>query len=305
MNNGINEYLDAIKESINNDEDRIPVHLERGKLIMYSSEELLELLHNIDSMSEENVYNLLSKEYPIIFEQIFRAKDKSFNFLLESQKFLTIMAQVVIAHPVKYDDLVHLNAFIYNYLVYKDETKENQYLRHLLFMLGEALNKRPVRYLLGCDLDNRLAIFLAISLRSSFNQMENIRRFNFSLATAVPHIITVKKALDIYEAMFDKVTDLIVGTLFDTSIPANYDSGWVTPEIKQADMNITTAILTILESMVPYEITKVLYSIANEFKWKGCKQGLCKISFDNLNRNKYVKTCILIDQLKGEGVIFT
>ena len=118
MNNGINEYLDAIKESINNDEDRIPVHLERGKLIMYSSEELLELLHNIDSMSEENVYNLLSKEYPIIFEQIFRAKDKSFNFLLESQKFLTIMAQVVITHPVKYDDLVHLNAFIYNYLVY-------------------------------------------------------------------------------------------------------------------------------------------------------------------------------------------
>ena len=159
MNNDINNYLDAVKESIKNEEDRVPIHLERGKLIMYSSEELLELLHNIDSMSEENVYNLLSKEYPIIFEQIFRAKDKSFNFLLESQKFLTIMAQVVIAHPVKYDDLVHLNAFIYNYLVYKDETKENQYLRQLLFMLGEALNKRPVRYLLGCDLDNRLAIF--------------------------------------------------------------------------------------------------------------------------------------------------
>ena len=302
--NGMNDFFNDVKSSIISNEDRVPIRLERGRLLMYSSEELLELLHNIDSMSEENVYNLLSKEYPIIFEQIFREKDKSFDFLLESKKFLIIMTQVVITHPVKYDDLIHLNSFIYNYLVYNDATKENEYLRHLLFIFGEALNKKPVRLLLGCELDNRLAIFLAISLRSSFNQMENIRRFNFSLATAVPHIITVAKAIDIYEALFDNVTDLIVGTLFDTSIMANYDNKWVTPEIRQADYNITIAILNILESMVPYEISKVLYSIANEFKWKGCKQGLCKISFDKLNRSKYVKISILVDQMKGEGIIF-
>ena len=302
--NGMNDFFNDVKSSIISNEDRVPIRLERGSLLVYSSEELLELLHNIDSMSEENVYNLLSKEYPIIFEQIFREKDKSFDFLLESKKFLIIMTQVVITHPVKYDDLIHLNSFIYNYLVYNDATKENEYLRHLLFIFGEALNKKPVRLLLGCELDNRLAIFLAISLRSSFNQMENIRRFNFSLATAVPHIITVAKAIDIYEALFDNVTDLIVGTLFDTSIMANYDNKWVTPEIRQADYNITIAILNILESMVPYEISKVLYSIANEFKWKGCKQGLCKISFDNLNRSKYVKISILVDQMKGEGIIF-
>ena len=275
--NGMNDFFNDVKSSIISNEDRVPIRLERGRLLMYSSEELLELLHNIDSMSEENVYNLLSKEYPIIFEQIFREKDKSFDFLLESKKFLIIMTQVVITHPVKYDDLIHLNSFIYNYLVYNDATKENEYLRHLLFIFGEA---------------------------SSFNQMENIRRFNFSLATAVPHIITVAKAIDIYEALFDNVTDLIVGTLFDTSIMANYDNKWVTPEIRQADYNITIAILNILESMVPYEISKVLYSIANEFKWKGCKQGLCKISFDNLNRSKYVKISILVDQMKGEGIIF-
>ena len=302
--NEMNGFLNDVKSSIISNEDMVPIRLERGRLLMYSSEELLELLHNIDSMNEEDIYNLLSKEYPIIFEQIFREKDKSFDFLLESKKFLIIMTQVVITHPVKYDDLVHLNSFIYNYLVYNDETKENEYLRHLLFMFGEALNKKPVRLLLGCELDNRLAIFLAISLRSSFNQMENIRRFNFSHATAVPHIITVQKAIDIYEVLFDKVTDLIVGTLFDTSISSNYGNRWVTPEIRMADNNITTAILNILESMVPYEISKVLYSIANEFKWKGCKPGLCKINFDHLDRYRYVKTSILVEQMKGEGVIF-
>ena len=64
--NGMNDFFNDVKSSIISNEDRVPIRLERGRLLMYSSEELLELLHNIDSMSEENVYNLLSKEYPII-----------------------------------------------------------------------------------------------------------------------------------------------------------------------------------------------------------------------------------------------
>ena len=278
--------------------------MERGSILPYTHIELLNILKSIDTMKDEELYFLLEKDYSLIFTQIFKSNSKDFDFLLRSTKFISIMIQVLTANEIKSDDRVHLNSFIYNFLIYNDETEENSYLRQLLFMLGETINKKTARRLFGCDLDERLSIFLAISVNSTFKPHVNIKRLNFTLATAAPSIITTEKVINIYESIFDSVTELITGTVFDTDIVSNYGKPWVTNEVINADNCITNAVLLILESMPPIEITKVLMAISCDYRWKNCEEGISKVNFDNLDKRIFNKTNIILEQLKGDGYIF-
>ncbi len=288
-----------------NPKPEIATDISNGKVFPYPKGELLKKLQNIDSMSEKDAYNLVSDEFYSILSDIFKRNSKDYLFLLKSPKFLTIMIQVVNTHTIEYDEVVHCNSFIYNFLLYMSQTgNEDSYIKKLLFMLGEALNKTNTRRLMGCELSEQLSIFLSVSLMSSFEPAINIRRLNFALCTACPSVINAKKAIQIYEALFDKVRDLIVYTLFDRAIVDSADDDWVTEDVYKADQMLTYATMIILESMVPIEITHVLISIAEEYKWKNYSNSICKISFHSLNKSIFIKTNVIVEQLEGDGYIF-
>ena len=274
-----------------------------GRVFPYPKGELLKMMKTLDTMSDEEAYNLISKEFYNILSDIFNRNSKDYLFLLKSQKFLTIMIQVVNTHNIDYDETVHCNSFIYNFLIVLDQSGEESYIKKLLFMLGEALNKKTVRRLIGCDLDEKLSIFLAVSLRSSFDPSMNIRRFNFALCTACPSIINPRKAIDIYESVFEHATDLIVQTLFDMDIINSKHEEWVTEEVYRADQAVTYAVMIILESMVPIELTRVLISINEQYKWDNYKPHSCKIDFHKLNKSIFVKTNVIVEQLEGDGYL--
>ena len=301
------DYINQLYEDLKNDPPDMlikhPYEIEKGRVFMYSQKELLEKMQALDSMKDEEVFNILTQEYSVIFSEIFESHSDRFNFLLRSPRFINILTQVVSVNTIPYEDVVHLNSFIYNFLMYTDYNEESYYIRKLLFMLGEALNKKYVSRLIGCDLDITYAIFTVVSLNSSFNPQTNIKRMNFTLAT-MPELLTIQKAIEIYENLFDSVTNLIIGTVFDTGIPDSSDKDWVTPQVSQSDANIAFAVLSILESLSPYELTKVLESISYEFRWRNCDEASCKVYFHKLDPNVYVKTRIIMEQLEEEGYIF-
>lgn len=280
-----------------------PFEIEKGQVFMYSRQELLNKLHNIENMRDEDVFNMLSEEYSVIFSEIFESKDTEFFFVFESPRFISIITQVISTKAIPYNTIVHINSFLYNYLMYVDYNENETYLRQLLFMFGEALNKKYVSRLLACGLTLNCAIFTVISLNSSFVSQTNVKRMNFTLATCMP-AITKQQVIDVYECLFESVTDLIVGTLFDRDITDNYDKDWVTPDIRQADINITTAIALILESLTPFELTKVLQAISYEYKWRNYDDSTSKIAMHDLNPKIFVKTRILMEQLEEEGFEF-
>ena len=299
----IEQINQMYEDSKNNVKNYVPM-VEKSVLFPYNQKELLETVKSLDTMSDEEAFTLLKNDYSIIFNLIFKSDNDDFNFLLKSTRFLTLITQVIKdVKKINSEDVVHLNSFIYNYLVSIDQNMVDSYIYRLMFDLGEVINKRTVRRLYGCELGEDLSIFLAISAKSTFNSIINIKRLNFTLATAYPEAITQKKAIEIYSVLFDNVTDLIIGTIFDTDILSSYDQDWVTDEIKLADYNLTVAVLTILESMVPYEITKVLLSINCEYVWSGAK-AQSKIKFSNLNPVLFPKITVLRQQLEGEGKIF-
>lgn len=288
----------------NNPKPEVMKRVSNGRVFPYPKGELLKKLQNIETMSEKDAYNLISEEFYSILADIFKTESKDYLFLLKSPKFLTIMIQVVNTHKIDYDEVIHCNSFIYNFLMYMTQTTGDTYIKKLLFMLGEALNKTTTRRLIGCELSEQLSIFLSVSLLSAFDPAVNIRRFNFALCTACPTDIDAKKAIQIYESVFDRVGDLIVCTIFDRSIVDASEEEWVTEDVFKADQILTYTVMIILESMVPIEITRVLISIAEAYKWKKYNKSICKISFHNLNKSIFIKTNVIVEQLEGDGYIF-
>lgn len=290
------------KELRKNPKPKIEKHIVDGRVFPYPKGELLKQLQELESMSDEDAYELISKELYSILQDIFNRSSKDYWFLLRSPKFLTILIQVVNTHNIDYDETVQCNSFIYKFLVALNG--QDTYIRKLLFMLGEALNKKEVRRLIGCEIGEQLSIFLAVSLKSSFEPEICIKRFNFALCTGNPTFINPKKAIEIYEAVFDHVSNLIIYTIFDIDIKNSRDEEWVTEAIYSANRSLIYAVMVILESMVPIEITRVLISISEEFKWRSCKPGICMVDFHTLDKRVFNKTSIIIEQLEGDGYIF-
>ena len=296
----LEEFNEEIK---NRPEDKMVDATGDSRIFQYSQGELLSKLRGINQMSEQETYELLKKEYSGILSDIFKRNSKDYRFLLDSPRFITIMTQIVNEVEMLYDERVHCNSFIYKYIVYV-ESEENSYIKKLLFLLGEALNKNTVRSLLGCELDEKLAIFLAVAAKSSFKPSVNIKRINFTIATALPSVMDTRRIIKIYEVLFTHVTELITTTLFDKDI-INAQGEWVTKEILSVDNRITYAVMVILESMVPIEITRCLISIAESYKMHyGYAPNNCRISFASLDKKVFNKISIIVAQLEGDGYIF-
>jgi hypothetical protein len=291
------KFITDIKNKPN--EDPKVININPDKIVAQQSGELIAKFKDIDAMSEKETYELLKESYSYILADIFSCNNKEYRFLLTSPKFLTILTQVVTEIQLTHDELVHCNKFIYDYIVYADQ---DQYVRKLLFMLGEAVNKSNTRRLLGCGLDEELAIFLAVAHKSTFKEEVNIKRLNFTLATSNPESMSVQKVIDVYEALFSRIGSLFISTMFDITIATTEDA-WITKEVLEANNNITLANLYILESMEPIEITRVLLSYAEEFKmvhrydYKSVRQSL-----HNLPSN-FVKTPVIVKQLEGDEIL--
>lgn len=262
---------------------------------------LLDKLRNIDAMSEKETYELLKGSYSHILSDIFGCNNRDYRFLLTSTKFLTILTQVVTEVQLTYDEIVHCNKFIYDYIVYAEQ---DEYVRKLTFMLGEAVNKSNSRKLLGCGIDEALAIFLAVANRSTFKDEVNIKRVNFTIATSDSEIMSVQRIINIYEVLFKRIGKLFTTTMFDIGI-STCDDSWVTQEVLEVNNNITLANLYILESMEPIEITRVLLNYAEEFKMiYGMNRNAVRFSLHDLkDRPNFIKIPIIVKQLEGDDII--
>lgn len=293
------DILEAVK---NNPKPKVEKYVADGRAFPYPKGELLKILKGLDNMSNEETYDLISKQLYSILRDIFNRNSKDYLFLLKSPKFLTILTQVVTINGLSYDEGIWCNSFVYKFLTALNG--KDTYIRKLLFLLGEAINKKQVRRLVGCGACEELAIFLAVSLNSSFEPELCIKRFNFSLSTADPLFVDAKKAIELYEAVFDHVTNLVIYTLFDTEIRDSKDEKWVTKDVSYARWALIYAVMIILESMPPIEITHVLMSISEEFKWRNCNQEECMIDFHTLDKSIFNKVSIIVEQLEGDGYVF-
>jgi len=257
-------------------------------------ETLIKNLKAMDTMNDKDAYDLIRNNYKTILSDI------RYNFIKQNHKFITLLTQVTYDVSFSYEELISCNAFIYNYIVYK--TEQDSYLRKLLLILGEAINKACVNKLLGQGIEQELAIFLAVANYSTARQEINIKRFNFTLATYSP-ILSIQKIIDIYTSLFNKsFSKLLVATIFDTTIQEASENGelWLNKEAVETDENMVWAVIYILESLPPQDITKYLYVCSETFKVAyDCNKENIRKSFHSLPSRLFRKIPIIVEQLEG------
>lgn len=263
-------------------------------------------MKSINTVSEKELYVYVSKNYSYILSELFGDTKEKYVELLNNPKFLFVLNQSLSDKELSNVDMIRFNDYIYTNIIYQNT---DPFIRDILFSLGETINKKVVYALsvLG-SMDHELCIFIAITYKSSFKDFINVKRINFTLCNSSKKILTVDEIIRIYFTLYsNSFTSLFLGTMFDRNIQDAEDNGeeWVTEQESIINDNITTAIIYLLETMSPADISRVLRTYYDEFKnhHRGNINEVRTSIRTVCTDPRFIKIPILLQELDGQGII--
>lgn len=238
-----------------NEELMEPVNFLENSSIFHP-ELLKQKLINIDQMSDKEAFELIKKNYDSILSDTFVNQDIDILNLFKNERFLILMIQVMSSlTSISHSNRVYCNKIAYDYLTLSD-TKEE--IKNLMFTLSKTVNKDIIPLLLGLQLPNDLAAYLALARFSSLKETINIRRLNLIMMTSSIEIMTEQNIVWIYEKLFDNITILFEAIMFDV-----YED--INSSMSEIYSRISLAVLDILDNMPMHSIQKVLMSYIGDY----------------------------------------
>ena len=266
--------------------------------MVHSPSSLANVFLNIDSMSDEECYNILSKNYSVFLSK--EINSPHFDRLRRSSRFISLLTQVCIEHDLTYEQRVYCNSMLYTELTKTDNT----YMQKVYYILGWVVNKDMVGKVMECNVDQVLATYLVISRKSTFNNKDNVSRLNFSIMCSSPETMTVQRITDIYCAIFNTVSD--IKELFLLNIRDTYvftsDEEWITPDILTVARNMDSAIISILDSLPVNALEKMLTEYNNMCIIDELDEDDVRFSFRDIDINKFRHIGIVMVRLAEQGL---
>lgn len=261
-------------------------------------------LDSINEMEDKELYNIIKESYDSILNDIFHRKDPKYLETFASQKFLTIMIQVLSSIPnIDSNDIIYANKLAYDYHTYKNN---DPYIKQLFFILSKTVNKQKIAELMSIGLEEKLAAYIAMSRYSSFDEIINVKRMNFVIITSsTQEIMTLQTIVRIYEKLFNRLTLLLEGVMFDVLDESEEDeeSEWITEDALEIYSTISLAILSILEDQPSSIITKVLSTYTADFKDKYSVSKIpVRFAMKSLSPGEYPRLTSIIESLSNEGI---
>ena len=221
---------------------------------------LREKLYHIDALSERELFNLVKDSFDLVLKQIFSNKDQDYLKIITNTKFLIALNQVVLNLDLTYTQRIYCNKLAYDYF-----TSENNdpYTKQLFFALSKSVNRNIIGVLCSIGLPEDLASYLALARYSSEKEMINVKRLNFIIISSSVEIMTEQMIIKIYEKLFDSITPLFEGIMFDG---LDMDEEYVSESMNLIYSTISLAILVILNNMPSQDIRKVLISYQGDYE---------------------------------------
>jgi hypothetical protein len=225
---------------------------------------LEQKINNIDAMPEREMFELVKHSYSNILKNIFSTNDRNYLNMFMTSKFLTVLTQVVNVVQLTPQEKTYCNKLSYDYFT---TSNTDPYIRQLFFTLSKSVNKEIIPALLAIGIPHDLAAYMALARYSSIQENVNIKRLNFIICTSNPEIMTEQMIVCIYEKLFDRVTPLFEGIMFDVYEEEEWMLDKSTGDNNVMDIYsiISLAILTILNNMPLADIRKVLVSYTGDF----------------------------------------
>lgn len=261
-------------------------------------EQIAEKLKPVLTLPEEEAYLLLASLYKEFLSNI--NSDPCFNEFKSSARFLSLLSQVVLANQLTYEERVYCNAMIYKQINHASDT-----LKVILINLGIVANKKMVQAFIDCGLDRTMSAFIAVARKSSFSKKDCISRMNFVILCTSKELMTTKRITDIYCASCNSIEDvymLFIYTAKDSFVyDKNNDADWIEESHITIANRMNNAILSILESLDPDNLTSILeaYYLYEVVEKKMDIEDV-RISFKNIQPNVFPNIASVVAKLTKE-----
>lgn len=249
----------------------------------------------INNYSDAELYNLLSNNLRGFLLNISERTDQRYIKMIISDRFLRVLIQVILNIELDYMNKIYLNKLCYDYLTL-DDVYKNSIISDLIYHLAKITNKTHIPILIGYGIPEKIACYIVLSRFSNNDEFLNIIRMNFVILNANINM-TEQMIVNIYQTLFDRVTQLFEATMLDT---IDTTEEWYTEEIDERYSLITLALLDILNSLPSDGIRRVLvdYSKVYNSSYFGSSTrcDLRCLSAD------YIRIRNIVEQLIFEGI---
>ena len=279
------------------------VTLDFSSNVTMSDEKLIEVLSNIDNMSDREAYKIVSEYYDtiltIIFDNMYNTNSdlrKKAIEIFTVPKFIISITQAMYSITPSHVTRRRLNKMCYDYLVLEGEHHKDGYVSGLLMTLSKTVNRDRIPVLCTIPLSEDLASMLSLARYSSEKDVTNVKRLNRVLMVQPLNTITEQKIIDIYLALFDHVLPLFTGVMLDVVSPQTLNE-----DDAEIYGLITLAILDIMEELPLVDIKKGLILFDQDRKIQYPDSPL-RINLESCSEADYPRLLTAIDSLKREGI---
>lgn len=221
--------------------------------IEYTIETIYEKINNIDNLNEEEMKNIILRQYAMILNyDLFLSSEKSrilAQKLFTNVKFLNILRDIIGILQLNDDQAICLNKIVYDYYV---SNNNDQVVANLLLEISNILNfdlSQKLSRILGYN----GARILAMISRSTFKQDKKVHRINTFICRCDMNL-TVDSIVSIYTTIFERFTELFISSMIEVMSDSilNYDNY----------LNISNSLILLLHQFTSLEIEQILTNYA-------------------------------------------
>jgi len=246
-------FLNQIKESPKSEKVHIPLY----NTIEYKISTLVDMINNVDSISDEELKNVIIRQHKMIlnYDPFLSNQDtrRSALKLFTNKRFLNLFLEVIGFLDLSREQVICINKLAYDYYVSNNKEKEiSELLLSICYLINNQLIIR-----LSAKMDITNARVLSMIANSTFKIEKKVHRVNvFFLKKDTNKEFTVQDYIDIYIILFDHFRELFTYSMFEA---------WTTPitdECAQLQydrfLRMSAALIIMLDSLTSKDIATVL-----------------------------------------------
>lgn len=242
---------------------RLPTEVSPATIFLNMNDSNVDYLKSqllsIDNLSDEEAYHLVQNTYKYILDEEFISKNvELIRSVCTNPKFLMNLNSVLyrLDSPLLYSQIVNCNKLAYDYFTARGN--KDDYIKALLLNVARTVNRHVIPGLIGLGLNEELAGYLTNARYSSMKDNIQVKRLNLIIMNQYTNVMTVQMIVDIYGKLFDRITPLFSGIMYDYWSKEQFAS----QQMEDIYATINIAILEIVNNLpedIMYHLLKNFY----------------------------------------------
>lgn len=271
--------------------DSTPISVDFGGM------DLDTMVATIDTMSEEDMANNIKS---ILAYHIKEENIPNLVTLMCNQKFMIHTARLASSIQFNYNQKVIMNMIVLEAI--KVGCAKDDYGKSITINLVKRVNKDLLSRITLITNDEEVAALVLLKRYSSFNETDCVKKLNSYLMKAIDFSTldvegSEQLIVNLYDALFYKVTPLFEGIMFDTR-----ETRGILPDNENEIFGVIgLAILDVLNNMPSQYIYTILKSYAGTYSMLYDCSAPVRFSMDSVNATDYGRVLQMVTACRTDG----